>query len=150
MLLLECKADETLARALGCTRRNCLHLNDKGRVCNRLQKGDGETGMVDEDPGAAQPPYLQKLELISDVHDVKVFRDPAGSQKLAVVCPRLEEWVIKTAKLEGVEMRSYGLDQNANALHKEINDKLPKLRELIDGLLSLKSERLLHLKNLIA
>jgi hypothetical protein len=149
MLLLECKPDEIVARRLGRTRRECVHHNDKGRVCNVLKKTEGLTGMIDEDPRAAQPPYLETLKEISNDHDIRVLQDSKRGHSVVIVCPRLEEWLIKTAAESGLKMEEFGLSDRGNALHREINSRLPALEKLLDALLEAKSKRLLHVQELI-
>lgn len=149
MLLLECKPDEVLAHALGRARRDCLHHNDKGRVCNALQKRQSCVAMIDEDPKSAQPRYLSALVLESDQHGLRVFRDAARQHRIVVVRPRLEEWLIATAQSANVKVADYGFSDRGNAMHRDINSKLPKLEELIRDLLKVRSGGLLHLQRLI-
>ena len=149
MLLLECKPDEVLARRLGLTRKACVHHNDKGRVCNALKKSSGYTGMIDEDPGSAQPPYLATLAQTANIHDLLVMQDSQRSHRVVIVRPRLEEWIIKTAQASGLKMGDFGLSERGNELHREINARLPKLEELLDALIEAGSERLRYLKSLI-
>jgi hypothetical protein len=94
MLHLECKADETLARKLGRTRKECIHHNDKGRVCNALERGTSSVGMIDEDPGSAQPPYLATLVPSARAHELVVLEDSKRHHRVVIVQPRLEEWLI--------------------------------------------------------
>jgi hypothetical protein len=150
MLHLECKPDEVLARKLGRTRKQCLHHNDKGRVCNALKRAASCTGMIDEDPDSAQPLYLATLTEQSSEHDVRVLRDEKRNHRVVIIRPRLEEWLIKTAQTSGIEMDNFGLSDHGNELHREINARLPKVEELIAALLKARSARLLHLQSLIA
>jgi len=149
MLLLECKPDEELARRLGRVRRDCLHLNDKGRVCNWLKRKSGLVAMIDEDPGATQPPYLHELKLISDAHGIRVLIDESRDHRVIILQPRLEEWVIATAKAASVALEEFGLSERGNDLHREINSRLPGFAKLIDRLLETRSVRLVRLKELI-
>ena len=149
MLLLECKPDEVLARRLGRTRRECIHHNDKGRVCNALKRATGFTGMIDEDPGSAQPPYLGTLSESPGAHDLRVLLDVKRNHRVVIVRPRLEEWLIKTAQASGIKMADFGLSERGNELHREINARLPRLEELLDALNAAGSERLRYLKSLI-
>ena len=150
MLLLECKPDEVVAHTLGRARRDCLHHNDKGRVCNALQKRQGCVAMIDEDPMSSQPPYLSRLVTVSDEHGLRVLSDPARQHRLVIVRPRLEEWLIATAAGSGIQLADYGLSERGNALHRDINSKLAKLEEVLRALLAAKNARLLHLRCLIA
>ncbi len=145
-LLLECLPDETLVRQLGRTRRDCQHLNDKGRVCNRLKKTENLVAMIDDDPGAAQPPYLQDLRLISNEHGVRILRDEKREHRVIILQPRLEEWIIETAESAQVELEDFGLSSRGNELHKEINFRVRAFIELIQALTTAKSPRIAHLE----
>lgn len=150
MLHLECKPDEVLARTLGRTRKQCLHHNDKGRVCEALKRTTGSTGLIDEDPGSAQPPYLATLIELSDEHDVRLLQDPRRNHRVVILQPRFEEWLIKTTQASGLKMGDFGLSERGNGLHREINARLPKLEELLSALLNAGNARLRHLQSLIA
>ena len=149
MLLLECKPDEELARQLGRARRDCRHLNDKGRVCNWLKRMEGLVAMIDEDPGAAQPPYLSQLQLVSQEHGIRVLRDPTRNHLVIILQPRLEEWVIAGAKTARVKMEDFGLSERGNDLHREINSRLPAFSRLIDALVTTGCPRLVRLQELL-
>jgi hypothetical protein len=145
-LLLECRPDETLARELGWARRDCQHLNDKGRVCNRLKRSEGLVAMIDEDPGAAQPAYLVELGRVSELHGVRLLRDERRGHRVIVLRPRLEEWVIETASAANLELGDFGLSGRGNELHREINFRLPKFILLIQALNAAASVGLAHLQ----
>jgi hypothetical protein len=149
MLLLECKPDEVLAWRLGRARRDCLHQNDKGRVCNRLQKSEGLLAMIDEDPGSAQPTYLGTLTLVEEGNGLRVLADAKRNHRVVIVQPRLEEWIIATAKAADVLMGNFGLSDRGNELHREITSKLPAFKRLLDTLLEKESPRLLRLRELL-
>jgi hypothetical protein len=149
MLLLECKADEIVARRLGRTRKQCLHHSDKGRVCNAPKRTTGRIGLIDEDPGSAQPPYLATLQEISNEYDLRVFEDAGRKHRVIVVRPRLEDWLIKSAQASGSNISDFGLSDRPNELHREINSKLPKLEDLLDELLQVGNPRIRYLQSLI-
>ncbi len=149
MLLLECKPDEVLARRLGLVRREIVHHNDKGRVCNALKRTEGQIGMIDEDPGSAQPPYLATLTQSASAHDLLVMQDTGRRHRVVIVRPRLEEWIIKSAQASGLKMSDFGFSERGNELHREINSKLQKFEELLDALAQAGSERIKYLKSLI-
>jgi hypothetical protein len=150
MLHLECKPDEALARTLGRTRKQCLHHSGKGRVCTVLMRGRDSVGMMDEDPRSAQPQYLATLQEGSNLHDVRLLQDPTRNHTVVILCPRLEEWLIKTAHSSGFKMGDFGLSDRGNELHQEINTRLAKIEELIRVLLNADSDRLRYLQSLIA
>lgn len=149
MLLVECTPDETIARKLGCHRRACLHLNDKGRVCRRMQRLMAIKGLVDEDPGAAQPGYINSLVVSSDEHDICCLDDRPRQNRLIILRPRLEEWLIRTSYAAGVAMDEFGLSLRGNELHREIISRIPALERLLDKLIEVREPRLSHLRQLI-
>jgi hypothetical protein len=149
MLLLECSPDEMLARQLGCRRRDYLHLNGKGRICLRLQKSTSQIGLMDEDPDSAQPRYLHKLTIFSEEHDLRCLEDKPRDHRIIVVLPRLEEWIIKTARLAKIRIVEFGLSDRANELHREITSKLPAFEKFLISLTATREARLAHLRTLI-
>ncbi len=149
MVLLECKPNETLVRYLGVTKRNFFHLNDKGRVCNLLAKKEGEVAMIDEDPGSTQPVYLRSLSNVSDEDGIRVLRDETRGHRVVILRPRLEEWIIETAKVAGVKMQDFGLSNRGNELHREINSRLENLTKLLAALDNAGSKRLAKLRTLV-
>jgi hypothetical protein len=150
-LHLECKPDETLAKVLGKTKKEILHHNDKGRVCKYLSQNTGLTGMIDEDPNSAQPSYLEKLTDTTDKYQVKELSNAKTGNKMLVLCPRLEEWIIDVCQKNNVAISDFGLSDKPNTLHGEINSKLAKFEELLVYLLEeAKSKELLHLKSLLS
>jgi hypothetical protein len=106
--------------------------------------------MVDEDFGSAQPRTLGRFVQVSDTHDLRLRIDKGSGNRLVVVCPKLEDWLIKTAKTAKVKMAKFSLSENPRELHADINTRLPNVERLLHELLELKSPRLLHLKTLLA
>lgn len=148
-LHLECLPDEFLVKKLGYARKEILHHDDKGRVCNSLQKQSEAVGMIDEDPGSAQPTYLRSLKEISYEHNVKLLQDDKTGNKVVVLCPQLEGWIIEVCKLNKVDINDFGLSDSGNALHREINGKLNNLDKLLTYLIELKAPQLKRLKELL-
>ena len=149
-LFLECKPDETLAVALGVPSRLITHSHSKGRVSKALSKSEGATGLVDEDFGSAEPATLKTFVEVSANHDVRLKLDKTKNNRLIVLCPRLEPWIIKTAKASDVKMNKFNLSESVQDLDADINHRLHNLKRLIDELLELKSPRILHLKTLLS
>ena len=149
-LFLECKPDETLAVALGVPQRSVIHSHGKGKVSKSLKKNSGVTGMVDEDFGSAEPATLRKFVEVSASHDVTLKVEETQNNRLVVICPRLEPWLIKTAKVAGMRMDDFNLSENVQVLDSMINYRLPNVQRLLNELLAVKSPRLLHLKALLS
>ena len=148
---LECKPDEVLVKALGFSRKAVRHHNDKGRVCNTLQKHLNEVGMIDEDPMAPQPTYLASLLVVAgeSKHNLRVLTDTARGHKVIIVCPRLEEWIIQVAVGQQVDMGQFGLPSKASTLHKLITSRLGQFSNLVSHLLDQQAEPILHLQRLL-
>jgi len=149
-LFLECKPDETLAVALGVPVRGIIHCHGKGKVSRNLRDHSDVVGMVDEDLGTTETPTLKKYEEVSASYGVKLKRDKVQKNRLVVICPKLEDWVIESAKASKVKMAKYNLSENPNALHADINYRLPNFQRLLADLLNLNNPRLLYLKALLA
>ena len=148
-LFLECRPDETLAMVLGVPRKAIVHSHSKGRVAKSLATHSGVAGMVDEDFGEKEPLSFRRYSEVSFTHDVRLRLDSERKNRLVVVCPRLEPWLMKTAKVANVEMGRFGLPTNLRDLDADINYRLPSLERLLNALLEAKSPRLLHLRALL-
>jgi len=147
MLLLECSPDETLARKLGCARRKFRHLAGKSRICRQLVETKSSIGLLDEDPQAVQPSYLDDLQVTSEQHEIRVYQDPKRNHRVIMLRPRFEEWLIRTTEFAGMKMSDFGLSSGGNELHREINSRIRNLENLLDQLIAKKNERLMFLKD---
>lgn len=117
MIYLECNTDEILARSLSLPRKEIRHLRNKGEVCKRLQRSANCKGLVDEDPGSPQPRYIGGLRAVSEKYGVKHLYDEKAKNSLIVLCPRLEEWILRAAKESKADLAKYGLPEDADILH---------------------------------
>jgi hypothetical protein len=149
-LYVECKPDETLAFALGIPRRDVEHSLNRPGVCAQLARRNGAIGMVDEDPDTAPQPYMKTLAEETWEHSIRVLRDPQRNNRLVVISPRLEEWLVQSAKSAGLKMTDFGFESDSGLhLHREINQRLDNLKRLIEALLAAKNPRILRLQSLI-
>lgn len=99
-VFVECNPDEILAVSLGVRKKILTHSNDKGRVCNSLEKKVDSVGMMDEDPESSQPTYISKLKFVEEHFKVKVLYDKKSNNKLIIIRPRLEEWILISELLQ--------------------------------------------------
>lgn len=152
-MFVECNADEALVRYLtGLPRRQITHeLKGKFEICIRLSNLRDEIGMVDEDPGNIQPPYLGRIRISENLesHGIRVLVDDSRNNKLVVLRPKLEDWILRAARDSGLRMENYGLPDRASTLHREINGKLDNLSRLLGDLNDAGSPRLHMLKDLL-
>jgi len=146
VLYVECYPDESLAISLGFRKRDVIHAHSKGNVCKKLARTKNSKGMVDEDPGSSQPSYIKSMRLEEEGHDLKLLLDPRNGNYLVVVCPNLEEWIIRAAREAGVDLNKMELPDDSNRLHKVINSNLEKFEKLLSELQG-KSKRLETLRS---
>lgn len=118
-VLVECNADEAVLRALGVAKKQLLHFGGKGTVINRLKELPGATGIVDEDPASAQPRDLNNYqEEIKTTEGLRLLaRQGSGGQRLVMICPKMEDWLIERAKSSGIRPKDYGLPSDPDKLH---------------------------------
>lgn len=147
----ECKADTALLIAiLGVSKREVVHeTKGKDEVCKSLQRNTRSTGMIDEDPGAVQPLYLKSLMLQEDLPErgLKRFLDQARGNYLVVLCPRLEEWILRTAAESGLKTQDYGLPDSPSPLHRRLEHETGQFIQLVNDLKN--SSRISNLRRLL-
>jgi hypothetical protein len=149
-VFVECKADETLAVALGVPRRAVEHASGRGGVCSQLLKHEQVLALVDEDPDAQSSPYLKSLREENRSHDLTVLMDDKRGNRVVVISPRLEEWLVQTTRTAGLRLTDFGFDSdNGVRLHSEINQRLESLEKVLAQLLALKDKRTLRLSELL-
>jgi hypothetical protein len=134
MYFVECNPDKALLCTLGISKKQVIHSYGKGNVCNRLKKTSNAIGLVDEDPKSAQPSYIKTLELIDTKDEIKLYFDSKTDNRLILLCPRLEDWIVLAARSANKDITKYGLPDNANVLHKVINIKQRNYQQLIEDI----------------
>ncbi len=116
-ILVKCFPDEALLRILGVPRKQVLHERSKGRIITRLRTPSNTMGMVDEDPGSAQHQDLRNYRQLEAREGLRLLTRQSGGQRLIVLCPRLEEWLIQRAKASRIKPGDFGLPGNPSHLH---------------------------------
>jgi hypothetical protein len=141
MIYVECYSDEVLVNSLGVRRKMIKHSFGKSEVCKNLQKTKRCMGLVDEDPLSIQPSYISGLNQLSKDQNIKLLYDKKRQHYLIVLCPTLEEWLLKAVKEAGID--------NVEELHKigSNKSKLKNLEKLIKDTKP-KSKMLKSLKDL--
>ena len=74
---------------------------------------------------------IERLKLLSHEDDVKVLYEGKTQNHLIMVCPTLEEWILKAAKEARVDVGSYGLPYDAHDLHRTITIRLKNFENLV-------------------
>lgn len=133
MIFVECKPDETLVKAL-LPRRQVIHARSKARVVFQVSRSRNCIGLIDADPGAVQPGYLETLTDTTDQYTFRVLEDTNKGNKIVVLRPRLEEWILRAAQMARVNVEDYGLPKDISQLREVINHRLPNLERLMNDL----------------
>jgi len=136
MIFIECKPDAELVKIFGIPRKEIHHVGGKSEVCRRLRKFENQKGLVDEDPFSVQPRYVrEECKMWKNLPDYcfKILKDRSNN-KLIVLCPRLEEWVLKAARRAGIDVKNYGLPDDGDKLHEVINMNIRKFKKLLNDL----------------
>jgi len=149
MYLVECKPDEIVVDFLTlATRENVRHAGNKSELLKTLTtRYENSKGIVDEDPGRIQPPQLQKFQEQQDLttYNLRILHQASRNNTLIILCPTLEEWILKAAREANVDPKEYSLPDEPIRLRHQINFLLDKLQRLLDELRT-KSNRLRELK----
>ena len=118
-VLVECDADEVVLRTLGVTKKQLLHFGGKDKLINRLRNLPGVLGVVDEDPASTQHPDLKASYWQTEsAEGLRLLaRQGSGSQRLVIICPKLEDWLIQRAKSSRIRPEDYGLPSDPDKLH---------------------------------
>lgn len=148
-VLFEGPPDETLIKSLGVkATKDGRH---KSGVLKELTQGEELMGIVDEDPKNTQsrPKAMNKFHLAEEKHTIKVYRHQSNNNQLIVLCPDLENWILKAIKASKVDVSKFNLPSKANALHGIINSRLPNFEKLIHELITKENSAILYLQSLL-
>lgn len=152
MIYVECKPDFALVKSITkIPKREIIHETNKPEVCKRLERQRNCEGLVDEDPSSTQPPYIGKLRLENNLpqDELKVLYDESRDNRLIVLCPRLEEWILKAAREANLNMEKYPLPNTPEKLHRVINLNLDRFERLLKDLKDHDSKRLKSLRKFL-
>jgi len=148
-IVLEYNADEALMMALGISKKEIQHQPNKGAVCNYQKKEAIPIAIIDEDPGAGQPKILSDFSTKTTQHGVRLLIHRNLNQKIIVIQPFLENWLIDRCSSAKIDPQEYGLPNSGKGLHKVVNNRLEQFKRLIKALLHAKDPGLLALKEII-
>jgi len=137
MIYVECYPDTVLVRTLtGLPRREVIHeRKGKGRVVDQVRRGSQRVGLLDEDPGATQPRRLEEMVTVENLEASALWvRQDSAGNRIVILRPRLEEWILRAARQAGIDLDDYNLPTDAGQLHRVINDRLPSFQRLVEAL----------------
>jgi len=124
IFLAEDAPHKSLLQSLGIPRKGILLLGSKGNVIKSLRDRPGDMGMVDEDPESiqTQPRELANYQEVDRGEGLRLLaRKGHTNQKLVVLCPRIEDWLIQRAKLCDIDPTRYYLRSTPKELKELIH-----------------------------
>ncbi len=103
-------------------------------------------GWIDQDPTANHHPYYKAMcaKPVSDKLGLMYCYNNKRNNKLIIVKPKLEDWIIGIAHSKGINLEDYELSNDPDELHKLINFRISKFQELLHKLIKLRSPALLN------
>jgi len=139
MHIVECNPDVVLISELASiSRKNIMHAHGKHRVLRRLIYKDTDSiGMVDHDPLRIQPvKFLQRFsrDRYFPIHKLEILRYEQRGNRLIVLYPKLEDWIMEAADSSRIRLRNYNLPSNPDELHEVISLRLNRFRQLVHDL----------------
>ena len=149
MIYVECKPDAALANTIG--EKKIDHAGCKSEVIKRLMKTEGCVGLIDEDPNRIQPPFLVKYSLEKEYPtlEIRILRDSHRNNRLILLCPRLEEWILGAVRQSGLKLEKYDLPEDPKKFHEVVNVRFAKFNKLLEDLKAARNKKLIGLKKII-
>jgi len=139
VFIVECDPDLALVETLATpSRRRNKHAGGKTIVIRNLMRTyENSVGMIDEDPGSIQPNDLQRFTETNRLQreQIRIRHHNQRNNRLIVLCPKLEEWILGACTEAGIDIRDYNLPNNPNQLHEIINVRINRFRQLVDDLM---------------
>ncbi|MGC8976679.1 MAG: hypothetical protein ACP5OB_03545 [Candidatus Ratteibacteria bacterium] len=134
MIYVECKPDKVLIENLDVLEKEKIyHCGGKGRVVSNVLKGKKNYGLIDEDPLSPQPRKLKNFEKKYEKYGIKIMGDDKEN-KLIILCPNLERWILKVVKENSIDIKKYGLPEEGEELHSIINTNINSFIKLLKEL----------------
>jgi len=95
----------------------------------REESEENIVGVVDEDPDKSQPPFLRNFEEFANDERANIRILRLNEAKLIILRPRVEEWILEVARNSGLDVKKYGLPEDADKLHRHLK---PSRQEILN------------------
>ena len=147
----EGKPDQILVRRLGIANK---FIGDGKHKAGVLKKVAGKTdvlGIVDQDPETTQsrPKLMNEFQLVEKEYRVIVYFHRSSKNKLIILCPGLEGWVLKAAEASKINVADFKLPKKPSSLHNVVNNHLSSFEKLINELIARQNPSILYLQTLL-
>lgn len=144
-ILVECYPDAHLVQKIGFTKKYIRHCFGKANVLNQASKKENILALVDEDPESAKHPHQQKMKVVDKFDGINHYKDNSNNNIFELKI-KLEDWIISVCKISKIKLSDFGLSDEPDRLHKEINQKLDNFDKLLDFLIEKQNPVLLKLR----
>jgi hypothetical protein len=137
-IFVECHHDYAAMRALSIPRRLLVHEHCKGNVVNRMRTATtAARGLVDEDPGSENHPAdLPRYAIREEAFDLRLRVNTSDARKVLIeVCPMLEAWLLKRARVCGIDPARHGIPSSVRDLRRPARfDRIPGFHRFLADL----------------
>jgi len=139
LILVECNPDEFFLTRLGFSKKNVRHVVGKGNVVKKLNRERNLIGLIDEDPGSAQPKeLLSDYAPVEEKDSIKLLENKDHGKKIIQLSPDLEGWIIKRAHFNNIKMKDHGLPDDRKELHNIIHiEEKANFKSFVDRLVEI-------------
>ena len=126
MIFVECHTDAYLIKRLlndaNILVRKVVHERhaSKSRVIKNVSDCSQSPclGLIDEDPGSRPIQVFSQFYKIMGTQTAALFAHQSNNQiQLIQLSPRLEDWLLRRAKLNRIDLKSFNLPETAKGLH---------------------------------
>lgn len=67
---------------------------------------------------------------------LRLLSDTARGNHIVVLCPKLEDWIVRAAREADTDLANYNLPTDPKVLHGVINQRLSNFQRLVEDLAS--------------
>ncbi len=137
MIVVECNLDEYLIKSLGFPGKRIKHEGGKGKVLEKVRKGNSVIGLIDADPESPQPSDILNYETKESLETIELlFRKGDSAKRLIRVNPYLEQWLLNRARKSGISPQDYGVPEEGEALHSIPHpERTAKFRKFLEEII---------------
>lgn len=156
-ILPECFVDTKVAEIITYASEKYNHQHGCGQIASQLKnrlKNNIALGIIDEDKNKGPvAKYFLEFEQIKSENELILKKHKSREQYLILICPEVEEWLLRNANAVGVQLSSHNLPDKLKGF-KQITktqdiDKNIEFYQFIKSLLNKKAAGIITLKNWI-
>ncbi|MCU0434425.1 MAG: hypothetical protein MUC87_13310 [Bacteroidia bacterium] len=148
-IFVECYADENFLMNLGIVKKAIKHHENKYELIKALEKMSGKVALIDADPDSKHEKILDRYNLIDDSESIKQYYHKKTKNRILLIYPQLEGWLINECRKNAISLSSLGLPEKYSELHIRLHKLPDKHQRLIQILISKDSKGINRIKSLL-